>query len=293
MPWNQIRLRALREHSEALEDLLLELGAMSVTFSDAEDNPVLEPAPGETPIWPELILTALFEADANVELVISALENSIHPFTDLQSETLEDQDWERAWMDDFQPMQFGKHLWICPSWQEPPDPEGINLMLDPGLAFGTGTHPTTALCLEWLDAHPPKGQLVIDYGCGSGILAIAALKLGARHCWGIDIDPQALTASRDNAEKNDVSDAHFYVAEPDGLPPVTADLVIANILSGPLVELAPELNALVKPGGHIVLSGILQEQADSVLTAYSQWFEMQTPVTREDWVRLEGIKREA
>ena len=293
MPWNQIRLRALREHSEALEDLLLELGAMSVTFSDAEDNPVLEPAPGETPIWPELILTALFEADANVELVISALENSIHPFQDLQSETLEDQDWERAWMDDFQPMQFGKHLWICPSWQEPPDPDAINLMLDPGLAFGTGTHPTTALCLEWLDAHPPEGELVIDYGCGSGILAIAALKLGARHCWGIDIDPQALTASRDNAEKNDVSDAHFYVAEPDGLPPVTADLVIANILSGPLVELAPELNALVKPGGHIVLSGILQEQADSVLTAYSQWFEMQPPVTREDWVRLEGIKREA
>ena len=291
MPWNQIRLRALREHSEALEDLLLELGAMSVTFSDAEDNPVLEPAPGETPIWPELILTALFEADANVELVISALENSIHPFTDLKSEILEDQDWERAWMNDFKPMQFGKHLWICPSWQEPPNPDAINLMLDPGLAFGTGTHPTTALCLEWLDAHPPKGQLVIDYGCGSGILAIAALKLGARHCWGIDIDPQALTASRDNAEKNNVGDAHFYVADPDGLPPVTADLVIANILSGPLVELATELNALVKPGGQIVLSGILQEQADSVLKAYSQWFEMQPPVTREDWVRLEGIKR--
>jgi len=282
----------MREHSEALEDLLLELGAMSVTFSDAEDNPVLEPAPGKTPIWPELILTALFEADANVELVISALKNSIHPFTDLKSETLEDQDWERAWMDDFQPMQFGEHLWICPSWQEPPDPGAFNLMLDPGLAFGTGTHPTTALCLEWLDAHPPKGQLVIDYGCGSGILAIAALKLGARHCWGIDIDPQALTASRDNAKKNDVSDAHFYVAEPDALPPVTADLVIANILSGPLVELAPELNALVKPGGQIVLSGILQEQADSVLTAYSQWFDMQPPVTREDWVRLEGKKRE-
>ena len=293
MPWNQIRLRALREHSEALEDLLLELGAMSVTFSDAEDNPVLEPAPGETPIWPELILTALFEAETDTDLVIETLKNSRTPFTDPETETLEDQDWERSWMDNFQPMQFGKLLWICPSWQEPPNPEAVNLMLDPGLAFGTGTHPTTALCLEWLDAHPPEGSLVIDYGCGSGILAVAALKLGARHCWGIDIDPQALTATRDNAEKNQIDDAHLYVAEPDGLPPITADLVMANILSGPLVELAPTLSDLVRPGGQIVLSGILREQDDEVLSAYSQWFDMEPPVTNEDWVRLEGIKRQS
>jgi ribosomal protein L11 methyltransferase len=293
MSWKQIRLRALREHSEALEDLILELGALSVTFSDAEDNPVLEPAPGETPIWPELILTALFEADSNIDLIVKALENCQTPFSDLSSETLEDQDWERAWMNDFQPMQFGQRLWICPSWQEPPVPDAINLLLDPGLAFGTGTHPTTALCLEWLDAHPPEGKLVIDYGCGSGILAIAALKLGARHCWGIDIDPQALIATRDNAEKNGVSDTQLYIAEPDGLPPITADLVIANILSGPLVELAPVLSALVKTGGQIVLSGILEEQAQDVHRAYSTWFDMQPVITREDWVRLEGTRRQA
>jgi ribosomal protein L11 methyltransferase len=288
MPWLKISLRTRQEHSEALETLLLDQGAASVSYTDAEDNPVLEPAPGETPIWPELILTALFEADADIEQIRITLQKCILPHSDLYVEPLPDQDWERAWMDDFKPMRFGQRLWICPSWLEPPEPDAVNLMLDPGLAFGTGTHPTTALCLEWLDAHPPAGKLVIDYGCGSGILAVASLKLGARHCWGIDIDPQALEATRANAEKNNIPTAHLYVAEPGGLPPIKADLLIANILSGPLVELASSLASLVKPEGQLILSGILEDQADSVISAYTPWFEMQEPVGKEEWIRLEG-----
>jgi ribosomal protein L11 methyltransferase len=288
MPWLKISLRTLQEYSEALETLLLDEGAVSVSYADAEDNPVLEPAPGETPIWPDLILSALFDADTDIEQIRMTLQNCTLPHSELHTELLPDQDWERAWMDDFKPMRFGERLWICPSWLEPPEPDAVNLMLDPGQAFGTGTHPTTALCLEWLDAHPPKDELVIDYGCGSGILAVAALKLGARHCWGIDIDPQALEATRANADKNGIPEAHLYVVQPEGLPPIKADLLIANILSGPLVELAPALSNLVKPEGKLILSGILEDQADNVITAYSPWFEMQQPVGKEEWIRLEG-----
>ncbi len=289
MPWLQLNLRTQGQHAQALEDQLLELGAQSITFVDAEDNPVLEPAPGETPIWPELILKALFEAGTDTASIIAKLDAS--KIEEWHEEAIEDQDWERAWMDNFKPMQFGQNLWICPSWMDPPDPDACNLLLDPGLAFGTGTHPTTALCLEWLDEHPPRDQLVIDYGCGSGILAVAALKLGARHCWGIDIDPQAVEATQANAEKNEILPAHLYVAEPDGLPPVEADLLIANILSGPLVELSATLKDLVRQGGQIVLSGVLADQADKVSQAYAQWFEMKPPVILEEWVRLEGVRR--
>jgi ribosomal protein L11 methyltransferase len=289
VPWLQLNLRTQGQHAQALEDQLLELGAQSITFVDAEDNPVLEPAPGETPIWPELILKALFEAGTDTGSIIAAVDAG--KFDGWHEEMIDDQDWERAWMDNFKPMRFGQNLWICPSWIEPPDPDACNLLLDPGLAFGTGTHPTTALCLEWLDEHPPRDQLVIDYGCGSGILAVAALKLGARHCWGIDIDPQALEATEANAEKNEIPPAHLYVAEPDGLPPIEADLLIANILSGPLVELSATLKELVRPGGSIVLSGVLADQADSVSKAYAQWFDMKAPVVLEDWVRLEGQRR--
>lgn len=289
MPWLQLNLRTQGQHAQTLEDQLLELGAQSITFVDAEDNPVLEPAPGETPIWPELILKALFEAGTDTASIIAALDAD--KIEDWYEEAIEDQDWERAWIDNFKPMQFGQNLWISPSWAEPPDPDACNLLLDPGLAFGTGTHPTTALCLEWLDEHPPRDQLVIDYGCGSGILAVAALKLGARHCWGIDIDPQALEATRANADKNDIAPAHLYVTEPGGLPAIMADLLIANILSGPLVELSTTLKDRVRPGGQIILSGILSDQAEHVSLAYAQWFDMNPPVTLEDWVRLEGIRR--
>lgn len=195
-------------------------------------------------------------------------------------------------MDDFRPMRFGQRLWICPSWDEPPAGDAISILLDPGLAFGTGTHPTTALCLEWLDAHPPAGLEVIDYGSGSGILAVAALKLGAARVTAVDIDPQALTATRDNAARNGVDDARLHVDYPEALGETTADLVLANILAGPLVELAPAMAGRVRPGGAIVLSGILREQADTVRQAYTAWFDMDPPAFREDWTRLTGRRRD-
>lgn len=291
MPWLQVSIRIPRERSEAAERAFEAAGAVSVTLGDAEDHPVLEPAPGETPLWPEVVATGLFEADVDAQVVVTQLATALGLAQDaVTAVRLEDQDWECAWMADFHPMRFGTRLWICPSSHPPPDPNAVNIDLDPGLAFGTGTHPTTALCLEWLDAHPPSGALVVDYGCGSGILAIAALKLGARRAWAVDIDPQALVATEANAAKNAIAPTNLYTVEPQGLPPLKADLLMANILSGPLVELAPRLAALVRPGGRIVLSGILCEQAPAVLAAYEAWFAMRAPVERDGWVRLEGTK---
>ena len=177
MAWQEVTVRLPREQLELAESLLLAAGAVSVTYRDAEDQPVLEPAPGETPLWDQVLVTGLFEDAVDPQTVAQLLATQLPALPDvaLQFREVEDQDWERAWMDDFQPMRFGERLWICPSWREPPDPDAVNILLDPGLAFGTGTHPTTALCLQWLDAHPPAGLDVIDYGCGSGILGVAAL----------------------------------------------------------------------------------------------------------------------
>lgn len=289
MGWQNLILTAPREQIEAIEQRLLAAGALSVSVADAGDVPVLEPAPGETPLWPESCLTALFPQETDPAPLGVALATEFG-LAGARVEFVEDQDWERAWMDDFHPMRFGRRLWICPSWQRPIVPEAINLILDPGLAFGTGTHTTTALCLEWLDANPPVDALVLDYGCGSGILSLAALKLGARHGWAVDIDPQALTATQTNAERNGIAGANLYVVNPDELPPLEADLVIANILSGPLVELAPSLCSHLKPGGRMVLSGILADQAETVRSAYTdagveRWEE---DAVRADWVRLAG-----
>lgn len=292
MPWLQISVQVLRERLPDVEAALEALGAASVTFRDAHDDPVLEPAPGETPLWNEVVATGLFADPADADTLTTELLLGIgEPVPPLAVERLEDQDWERAWMADFHPMCFGERLWICPSWQEIPDPAAVNIRLDPGLAFGTGTHPTTSLCLSWLDAHPPVGSLVLDYGCGSGVLAIAALKLGARHAWGVDIDPQALTATEDNARKNGIPEGNLYGVEPDGLPPIQADLVIANILSGPLVELAPTLAEHVRTGGDLVLSGVLEEQAETVNAAYASWFEMDAPRCLDGWALLHGRRK--
>lgn len=289
MPWQNLILTSPREQVDAIEARLLAAGALSVTVGDAGDVPVLEPAPGETPLWPENTLTALFGEDAELAPLGAALTAEFGLVYAPRIEAVEDQDWERAWMDDFQPMRFGRHLWICPSWHSPPDPEAVNLILDPGLAFGTGTHPTTALCLEWLDANQPEGALALDYGCGSGILSLAALKLGARHVWAVDIDPQALLATQENAERNGISAGDLYPVSPGGLPPIEADLVIANILSGPLVELAPLLCSHLKPGGRLVLSGILAEQADAVRKAYDACIDRwENDALRDGWVRLAG-----
>lgn len=290
-PMFKLKLTVPGNQVEFIEELLLELGARSTSLEDAGDHALLEPLPGETPVWPEAVVSGLFEDDVEPACTTLSLctRLGIAPAA-VARENVEERDWVRAWMDDFKPMRFGKRLWICPTGYEPPVPDAVNLLLDPGLAFGSGTHPTTALCLSWLDAHPPLDATIIDYGCGSGVLAIAALRLGARHAIGVDLDPQALTATRDNARRNGITDGQLPVCLPRDLDPAPADLVMANILSGPLVELAPVLTRLVRPGGRLILSGLLSEQAQAVATAYTGAFRMEVPLLQDGWALLEGRK---
>lgn len=292
MPWLQLRLAIKPEQAETLEDALLALDAVSVTFMDAEDQPIFEPDLGTTPLWSNTHLLALFEAGTDPQVLIDTLQTRwTSPLPHYEFEEIADQDWERSWMDNFQPMRFGERLWIVPSWHDAPEPDAVNLLLDPGLAFGTGTHPTTALCLEWLDGTAVKGKRVIDFGCGSGILAIAALLLGADHAIGTDIDTQALEASRDNAQRNGIPEASLDLFMPEDLPAEPAEIVVANILAGPLVSLAPQLSSLVKPGGLIALSGILAEQADDIIAAYRDTFILAPVAERDGWIRVSGMRR--
>ncbi|TLX57469.1 50S ribosomal protein L11 methyltransferase [Stutzerimonas nosocomialis] len=292
MPWLQLRIAISPEQAEPLEDALLGVGAVSVTFMDAEDQPIFEPDLGTTPLWTHTHLLALFEADVDADALLAHLQLLTGgTLPEHQLERIEDQDWERSWMDNFQPMRFGRRLWIVPSWHDAPEPEAVNLLLDPGLAFGTGTHPTTALCLEWLDAQDLAGTTVLDFGCGSGILAIAALLLGAEHAVGTDIDPQALEASRDNAERNRIAAERFELFLPEQLPAGQADVVVANILAGPLVALARQITERVRPGGRLALSGILAEQAEDVRAAYAQAFVLDPTAIKDGWVRISGVRR--
>lgn len=292
MPWLQIRLAITPDQASALEDQLLELGAVSVTFMDAEDQPIFEPDLGTTPLWSHTHLLALFEDGTDGDAVLAHLRLLRGgELPEHQVERIEDQDWERSWMDNFHPMRFGRRLWIVPSWHQAPEPDAVNLLLDPGLAFGTGTHPTTALCLEWLDGQDLNDCTVLDFGCGSGILAIAALLLGAPRAVGTDIDPQALEASRDNAARNGIDPARFPVYLPADLPPQAADVVVANILAGPLVQLAPTITAQVAPGGRLALSGILAEQAEEVRSAYAGAVELDPTAEKDGWVRISGVRR--
>ncbi|MDG9977940.1 50S ribosomal protein L11 methyltransferase [Ectopseudomonas oleovorans] len=292
MPWLQVRLAITPEQAETYEDALLEVGAVSVTFMDAEDQPIFEPDLGTTPLWSNTHLLALFEADTDETALLAHLQLLCGgALPEHHVERIEDQDWERSWMDGFQPMRFGQRLWIVPSWHAAPQPDAVNLLLDPGLAFGTGTHPTTALCLEWLDGQNLDNCSVLDFGCGSGILAIAALLLGAPQAAGTDIDPQALEASRDNASRNSIDPARFPVYLPADLPQQPADVVVANILAGPLVSLAPQITALVKSGGRLALSGILAEQAEEVRAAYASAFDLEPTAVKDGWVRISGVKR--
>jgi ribosomal protein L11 methyltransferase len=278
--------------AEAVEAALRETGACSITFQDRGDDPVLEPRPGEVRLWPDTLVRALYDAATtdpaqNLSRLAAALGSRITAAARVSA--VPAQAWERAWLKDWKSRQFGARLWVCPRAAAPPaDPDAILVRLDPGLAFGTGSHPTTALCLETLAALDLTGKSVVDYGCGSGILAIAALKLGADHAICVDLDPQALLAARDNAVGNDVS-ARLVTQGPDA-PLPAADCVLANILAGPLLELRPILTAACKPGGTLVLSGILENQQDALVAAYRPWFEWQAGVTRDDWacVRLLG-----
>ena len=293
MPWIQLKLNTTGAQAEAIGDVLMESGSVSITFMDSHDTPVFEPLPGETRLWGDTDVMALYDAETDMAAVIAQLQQSPLLGNDFvhKIEQLEDKDWEREWMDNFHPMRFGQRLWICPSWREVPEPEAVNVMLDPGLAFGTGTHPTTALCLEWLDGLDLVGKPVVDFGCGSGILAIAALKLGAARAVGIDIDPQAITASRDNAERNGVSDRLELYLPKDQPQDLLGDVVVANILAGPLRELAPLISVLPKSGGHLGLSGILESQAESVADAYREKFVLDPIAEREEWCRITGIAR--
>ncbi len=294
MPWIQIKLNATNENAEQIGDMLMEeTGALSVTFLDAQDTPVFEPLPGETRLWGDTDILALYDAEADTNFIIDQIKASNMLADDFayKVEQLEDKDWEREWMENFHPMKFGQRLWICPSWRDIPEPDAVNVMLDPGLAFGTGTHPTTALCLEWLEGLDLTGKTVIDFGCGSGILAIAAIKLGAEKVIGIDIDPQALQASRDNAERNGVAEqleVYLPQNQPEGL---IADVVVANILAGPLRELAPVIKGLVKPNGDLAMSGVLDTQAEDVANYYRDELHIDPIVEQNEWCRISCRKQ--
>lgn len=293
MPWIQLKINTNAQDAETLSDALIESGAVSVTFLDTHDNPVFEPLPGETLLWGDTDAIGLYDAETDMEMVVAILENEplLGKGFAHKIEQLEDKDWEREWMDNFHPMRFGERLWICPSWRDVPDPTAVNVMLDPGLAFGTGTHPTTAMCLEWLDGLDLEGKTIIDFGCGSGILAIAALKLGAAQAIGIDIDPQAIQASRDNAQRNGVSERLSLYLPQDQPDNLSADVVVANILAGPLRELAPLISVLPITGGHLGLSGVLASQAAGVAEAYQATFTLDPVAEKEEWCRITGVKK--
>lgn len=293
MPWLQLKINTNRETAQAIENALLATGALSVTLQDNADEPILEPALGETPLWYETRITGLFEANIDTKAISLQLEQHCRHSVDAHWEQLEDKDWEREWMKNYHPIQCTDDFWICPSWTEPPVPEATNLMLDPGLAFGTGTHPTTFLCLQWLAGQAVESKDIVDYGCGSGILAIAALLKGAKTAVGVDIDPQALLATRENSTRNQLADDAISVYLPKHCPEFSADITLANILAGPLAELAPALNELTKPGGSLCLSGVLVEQADTVMAAYRDWFDFEPVRSREEWACLVGHKRSA
>jgi ribosomal protein L11 methyltransferase len=298
MPWLELSLTIRAAEQPRVEAALEDLGALSITLQDADaetpdEEAIFEPGVGEIPLWNQIVLNALFDADADRRGLTEAIADDL-PFIEpaqIVWRDVADQDWTRVWMDDFKPMPFGRRLWVYPSNIDPPvDGDIVVVRLDPGLAFGTGTHPTTAMCLEWLDGQQMAGKLVLDYGCGSGILAIAALKLGAARAVGIDNDPQAIVSSHDNAERNAVHD-DLAVYLPGEAPVELADVLVANILAGPLGELAPVFAAAVKPGAPFALSGILIGQHEELLVRYAEWFDDLEVRTLEDWVRVSGRRK--
>lgn len=286
--WIQCIIPCMTSELEFIELALENIGAASVTYRDAEDQPILEPAPGETPLWEKLEVVGLFK-----DVEAGAIKQALAPLlpqlmNKIYFEKLEDRVWETAWEDHFKPMSFGKRLWICPSSEEPPVKDAVNIILDPGLAFGTGTHPTTAMCLRWLDKIIQGQEIVIDYGCGSGILSLAAIKLGAKLVYAIDNDPQALLATRENAERNNIDPAKIICLSPEAFTAIKADVLVANILANPLMSLAKKFAGYLKEKGKIALSGILYAQHEEVIAAYKPWFHIEGEEIEEDWVSLSG-----
>jgi len=297
MPWLSLTVDTDAEHAEALSEALLEQGALSVDLLDADadtpDEQAIFGEPGEAPpgVWQHNRISALFDEGRDVPALLREAARSIgiECPTGYRVDVLADNDWVRLTQAQFEPIPVSQRLWIVPTWHTPSDPGAINIVLDPGLAFGTGSHPTTRLCLCWLENNIRGGESVLDYGCGSGILAIAALKLGAAHADGIDVDSQAVSASRDNALANRIASADFYL--PGDAPQGTYELVVANILTNPLRILAPLLAKAVCPGGQVILSGILEKQAQDVMNIYQQWFDLNASIVEDGWVCLSGRKR--
>lgn len=290
MAWLELTLALPAAATGPVEHCLEEHGALAITLTDAADQPLLEPGVGETPLWAEVVLTALFDADQPRGPVAAALRAlpEIDAAADIQWREVQDQAWERAWLERFAPQAFGQQLWVVPGDAAPPDPDSAVVRLDPGLAFGTGDHPTTALCLTWLGNQPSLAEKrVLDFGCGSGILAIAALKLGAAHVTAIDNDPQALLATRDNAERNGVTD-RLTVSPPPLGETAGFDIVLANILARPLIDLSDNIAAAVAPGGTLVLSGLLSDQIEAVSDAYAGRIKFGPATRSDDWIRLDG-----
>ncbi|MCP3689827.1 MAG: 50S ribosomal protein L11 methyltransferase [Gammaproteobacteria bacterium] len=293
MAWWQFSIQCSSKELALVEGLLLELGAVSINIADAGDEPIYEPLPGDTPVWSESIISGLFDSSELPEQLHQNLAYHLpnHMSGSIRQELLEDQDWVQAYREHFFPIQCGAKLWVVPSWHKAPDPTAVNIELDPGLAFGTGGHPTTALCLSWIAEHTIENKSVIDYGCGSGILAIAASKLGASQVSAVDIDPQALDASRRNAERNRIPGRNLKLSLPENMDRSPVDLLIANILCGPLVDLTKPLSELVKPGGNILLSGILQQQANDIQSAYQTFFDLDPVCANDGWIRVTGTRR--
>lgn len=294
MSWLQLRLDTRPDQVEVLEELMLATGSVAVTMEDNADQPVLEPGVGETPLWHQIRMTGLYAADTDMGAVLADFPDDILKYSNYRVEILEDKDWEREWMTHYQPMQFGQSFWVCPSWIAPPDPKATTLLLDPGLAFGTGTHPTTALCLTEIAGMQLQGRNVVDYGCGSGILGVAALLLGAADVLAVDNDPQALVATADNAERNGIEPPSLTVVLPDnvnfGIHAGKAELVIANILAGPLASLSDTLLSLLKPGGCLLLSGLLANQAEQLCAHYAGRIDISVAGEKDGWVCLLGVK---
>ena len=289
--WKEVSVVCEGAKADELSEIMFGLGALSVTLVDAKDDPILEPRPGEERVWPTTVVVGLFEQGADTEPVVSYLQQQYGDHYPIAAHDLADRDWVRVWMENFKPIKCGERLWICPSWSKIEDPNAVTVMLDPGLAFGTGTHPTTFLCLNFLDSLADiQAKEILDYGCGSGILAIAALKLGAKAAYGVDIDPQAIIASKDNAERNHVADQIKLFEGPSAeLHPCA--IVVANILAGPLVELEPHIAALCASGGKLALSGLLEAQGEEVIAAYQQDFDLDYTKVKDGWMLVVATRK--
>lgn len=294
MAWIEAHISTTSAEVAALSDLLTQAGAAAITLYDGGDQPIYEPERDALILWDKAILIGLFDAEIQleplrVELTQAKIQGLLNQF---EFKKVAEENWVQKSLADFKPLAFGKRLWVCPSWEPLVDPQAVNIILDPGMAFGTGTHPTTALCLEWLDRHfSDRDHTILDYGCGSGILGIASLKLGGKELYLVDHDPDALDAAAANAERNGLTPTQFHTAFPTELPAIKVDLLLANILKGPLITLAETFAKLTKPHGKLLLSGILSHQTDDLIEAYRPWFHLQVYDFKSDWVSLLGIRQ--